>query len=180
VNNGSVTGTLFFNTVPLTIEAFVTACDKFVHPRPCYISHVMVVRLTSSSQMKRCTDKPGSDQNRSMPNLDCMGNGPTFPQPNVCNEFRDCWAVCGRALSWRRLTPLLRRSGPFLQMGSVHKTFITAWTSNGDQFSKRVTILNCQTCAPSAHKPRITWPWTLQPSIVFQQHLKFQWFWRLE
>jgi hypothetical protein len=29
--NDGVTGTLFFSIVPLTCEAFVTACNKFVH-----------------------------------------------------------------------------------------------------------------------------------------------------
>jgi len=35
------------------------------------------------------------------------------------------------------------------------------------QFSWSVTMLNWRSCAPSAHVPRITWPWTLQLSVTY-------------
>lgn len=47
LHNEGVTGTLFLNIVPLTIEELVIVCDQFAHPRhtecmTCCISHIMV------------------------------------------------------------------------------------------------------------------------------------------
>jgi hypothetical protein len=50
-------------------------------------------------------------------------------QPNTHQKFRDYCAMCSWALSWRRITPSLRRLGHFIH---AHKKCIISWTSKRD------------------------------------------------
>jgi hypothetical protein len=79
----------------------------------------------------------------------------------ILHNFRVLCAVCGRALLCSGITPSLR-PGKFLDQ----KMLVTALTPKRYKFSKWVTMLICRGYVPSAHVPRITWPWTLEPSVV--------------
>jgi hypothetical protein len=48
-----------------------------------------------------------------------------------------------------------------------NKKCVTPQTFKQDEFFKWVTMLNCHSCAPSAHMPHITWPWTLEPYVIY-------------
>jgi len=43
---------------------------------------------------------------------------------------------------------------------------LTPLNAKQDQYSMWVAILNCCRYTPSVHMPRITWPWTLEPSVI--------------
>lgn len=46
------------------------------------------------------------------------------------------------------------------------RTRLTPLNAKSDQYSMWVAILNCYRYAPSVHMSRITWPWTLEPSVI--------------
>lgn len=99
IHDRGASGTLYSNTVHLKDEAPVTACGKFVHPG-CSELYVILTCLMSSSLVKQCCDIIQYGKYIISMGAKCGLCGPEF-----------CCAVCGQALSWRRITPSLRRLG---------------------------------------------------------------------
>lgn len=73
---------------------------------------------------------------------------------------RKC-VVCGWPRLWRNVPPALSRPG---QLPRPQKAFTFPKQC---QSSKRFCMLKCRCCPHPAHVPRITWPWTLEPSVVY-------------
>ena len=96
-----------------------------------------------------------------VPNSDCNWEGPPFANSRFWTTsntaIRCAVGRChggNRALSKRRL-----------DNSRAHEERVTALNSKRDRFAKWVTVLN-RYSRPSAHVPRVIWPWTPEHSAA--------------
>jgi hypothetical protein len=123
----------------------------------------MVAYWTSSSRVEQCPDKcfVKAWEHELGAKSSLSGGLFNVRELKFCIKLRGCCVVCGWALSWGRSTPSLRRPRRF-----AHRRQILRLTVR-DMFAKLVTAFDCHSSARSANVPGTTWPWTLQPSVVY-------------
>lgn len=141
-----VTDALCLDTVPLMVEALLTARGKRVCP--CCVGHLAHV---TSPRPVESSIKPGKTQNRRDTNPDPTGEGLTFRNRNFAVRSESGVPFAVGHFDEGELTVAMN-TGTLCP----HEKHINARTSKPELFSKRATMLNGHRCSSSAHVRRIT------------------------
>lgn len=148
VRNEVATSMLFFNVVPLTVEAPVRACHVFGHPR--HIARMPLLHqpllhrrlndvLTSVPSMREADENPQKSG--------LYGDGPAFPNRKFGSSSEsDVPCAVGRCQEGDSRHRYEGRDN-----FRAHRKRVTPGVPKRHQFPKSVIMLNFRSCVPSAH-----------------------------